>query len=141
MTHRRSIVAELGADADPITLHTYAILDKKGRSMIERIRLALAQRKAQGVLLRNLAEARAKAIASNRQLAASFAANVSPIIRRIQAADGSSYRIAAAFNAMSVATAAVAHGGEHHGEGHGAARNGMAFGVSLVGGQVSQGRG
>jgi DNA invertase Pin-like site-specific DNA recombinase len=111
MAHRVPfIVAELGSDADPFMLHIYAALAEKERSMIaERTRLALAQRKAQGVLLgnrTNLPEARAKANASNKKLAASFAANVLPIIRQIEAAGMTSYRgIALALNARGVRTA------------------------------------
>src|SRR4029079_8678950 len=58
------IVAELGADADPFMLHIYAALAEKERALIsERTRAALAQKKAQGVVLgnrTNLADASAK---------------------------------------------------------------------------------
>ncbi len=41
------IVAELGADADPFTLHLYAALAEKERRLIsDRTRAALAQRKS-----------------------------------------------------------------------------------------------
>jgi DNA invertase Pin-like site-specific DNA recombinase len=57
------IVAELGADADPFMLHIYAALAEKERALIsDRTRVALAQKKAQGVTLgnrTNLAEASA----------------------------------------------------------------------------------
>jgi hypothetical protein len=75
----------------------------------EQTRLALAQKRAQGVLLGNrtsLPEARAKANASNRKLAASFAANVLPIISQNQAAGMTSYRgIAPELNACGIRTA------------------------------------
>jgi len=58
------IVAELGADADPLMLHLYAALAEKERHLIaDRTRVVLAARKAQGVKLgnpTNLAEAGAK---------------------------------------------------------------------------------
>lgn len=111
MAHRVPfIVAELGTDCDPFMMHVYAALAEKERNLIgERTRAALAQKKAQGALLgnrTNLPDARAKAAASNRALAASFAANVLPIIRQIRAAGATSYRaIAEALNARGVRTA------------------------------------
>jgi DNA invertase Pin-like site-specific DNA recombinase len=84
------IVAELGADADPFMLHIYAALAEKERSLIsERTRAALAQRKAQGVLLGNCASlpvASAKGVQANRDAADAFARNVLPVVREIQAA-------------------------------------------------------
>ena len=57
------IVAELGADADPFTLHLYAAFAEKERRLIsERTRSALAQRRAQGAMLGNRSKA-AEAIA------------------------------------------------------------------------------
>ena len=45
------IVAELRADADPFTLHIYAVLAEKERTLIaDRTRAALAQKKAQGTV-------------------------------------------------------------------------------------------
>lgn len=111
MSHRVPfIVAELGADCDPFMMHVYAALAEKERNLIgERTRTALAQKKAQGALLgnrTNLPDARAKAAASNRTLAASFAVNVLPVIRQIEAAGATSYRaIAGALNARGVRTA------------------------------------
>lgn len=115
MVHRVPfIVADLGADCDPFMLHIYAALAEKERNLIgERTRAALARKKAQGALLgnrTNLAEARAKAAGSNRALAASFAANVLPVIKQIEATGATSYRaIAAALNERGVRTA---RGGE-----------------------------
>lgn len=108
------VVAELGADCDPFMLHMYAALAEKERRMIsERTRAALARKKAQGAVLgnpTNLPEARAKAVRANRALAASFAANVFPVIGQIEAAGTTSYRaIAAALNDRGVKTA---RGGE-----------------------------
>lgn len=56
MAHRTPfIVADLGADADPIMLHLYAALAEKERSMISRrTKDALAAKKAQGVKLGGL---------------------------------------------------------------------------------------
>jgi hypothetical protein len=82
------IVAELGADADPFMLHVYAALAEKERAMIaDRTRVALAQRKAQGVTLgnrTNLPESAAKGASANKEAAAGFAANVLPIVRQIE---------------------------------------------------------
>src|SRR4051795_5038296 len=97
------IVAELGADADPFMLHIYAALAEKERALIsDRTRAALAQKKAQGVVLgnrTNLADASAKGVATNRKAADAFAANVLPVLRQIQAAGATTHRaIAQALN-------------------------------------------
>lgn len=110
------IVAELGVDADPFMLHIYAALAQKERAMIaERTRVALAHKKAQGVALgnpTNLAEAGQRGAAANRASADSFAANVLPVIRQIEATGVKGYRaIAAALNARGVRTA---RGGDWH---------------------------
>ncbi len=110
------IVAELGADADPFMLHIYAALAEKERALIsERTRSALAQKKAQGVVLgnrTNLADASAKGADANRAAADAFAANVLPIIRQIEAGGLKGHRaIAAALNARGVRTA---RGGDWH---------------------------
>jgi DNA invertase Pin-like site-specific DNA recombinase len=104
------IVAELGADADPFMLHIYAALAEKERALIaERTRAALAQKKAQGARLgnrTNLSDAQAKGVAVNRHAADTFAANVLPIVRQIQAAGATTYRaIAGALNDRGVRTA------------------------------------
>jgi DNA invertase Pin-like site-specific DNA recombinase len=95
-------------------LHIYAALAEKERALIsERTGVALARKKAQGAALgnrTNLPEARAKGIESNRQAAASFAANILPVIRQIEAAGANSFQaIAEALNARGVRTA---RGGE-----------------------------
>lgn len=110
------IVADLGADADPFMLHVYAALAEKERSMIaDRTRLALAQKKAQGVILgnrTNLPEAAAKGATANHAAADAFAANVLPVIRQIEASGIKGHRaLAVALNARGIHTA---RGGEWH---------------------------
>ncbi len=111
MAHRvRFIVAELGADADPFMLHIYAALAEKERGMIaDRTRAALAAKKAQGAKLgnrTNLGEAQAQGVAVNRAAADTFAANVLPVVRQIQAAGVTTHRaIAEALNARGIRTA------------------------------------
>lgn len=82
------VVADLGADADPFMMHLYAALAEKERAMIsERTRTALAAKKATGAILgnrTNLGEASVKGAQANREAADGFAANVLPIIERIQ---------------------------------------------------------
>jgi DNA invertase Pin-like site-specific DNA recombinase len=104
------VVAELGADADPFMLHIYAALAEKERALIsDRTRAALAQKKAQGVVLgnrTNLADASAKGADANRAAADAFAANVLPVVRQIEASGVKGSRaIAAALNARGVRTA------------------------------------
>jgi DNA invertase Pin-like site-specific DNA recombinase len=110
------VVAELGADCDPFLLHLYASLAEKERSMISaRTKAALAQRKAQGVLLgnrTNLAEARAKGQEVIQRAADAFAANVSPVIEQVKATGATSYAaIAEALNARGLRSA---RGGAWH---------------------------
>ncbi len=112
----RFIVADMGPDVDPFTLHIFAALAEKERALIsERTRAALAARKAQGAKLgnrTNLAEARELGRATLRRGADAFAANVLPIIREIQAAGVTGLAaIAGALNARGVATA---RGGQWH---------------------------
>ena len=111
MTHKVPfVVTELGTDADPFLLHLYAALAEKERALIsERTRVALARKKAQGALLgnrSNLAQAQAMGQRANAVAADSFARNVLPIIRQIQASGISSLRgIARALDARGIATA------------------------------------
>ncbi len=110
------IVAELGADADPFMLHVYAALAEKERHLIaDRTRAALAAKKAQGATLgnrTNLPQAQAKGVATNQAAAASYAANVLPIIRQIQASGAATLRaVADALNARGIHTA---RGGKWH---------------------------
>jgi DNA invertase Pin-like site-specific DNA recombinase len=104
------IVAELGAGVDPFLLHIYAAVAQKERTLIsERIKAALAAKKAQGVLLgnrTNLAEAAAKGAEATRAAADAFARNVLPIIDQIRAAGITDQRgIAEALNERDVRTA------------------------------------
>ncbi|WP_426268122.1 recombinase family protein [Sphingomonas sp. LHG3443-2] len=104
------IVAELGADADSFMLHLYAALAEKERKLIsERTKAALAAKKAQGVKLgnrTNLAEARAKAVASTKATADAFALNVLPVIEQVRQQGVTSYNgIAEALNVRGVRTA------------------------------------
>jgi DNA invertase Pin-like site-specific DNA recombinase len=111
MTHKVSfIVAELGIDADPFMLHLYAALAEKERVLIsQRTRVALAQKKLQGVKLgnpRNLPVAAAKGHTAIRAAADRFAGNVLPIIKEIQHAGKSTLaEIAEALNARGIRTA------------------------------------
>jgi len=111
------IVTELGADADPFMLHVYAALAEKERAMIaDRTRAALAAKKAQGAVLGNtvnLEAAAVKGAEANRAAADSFATNVLPVVRQIEAAGATSHRaIAEALNARGIRTA---RGGAWHG--------------------------
>jgi DNA invertase Pin-like site-specific DNA recombinase len=96
-------------------LHIYAALAEKERALIaDRTRAALAQKKAQGTIRgnrTNLKYAQAKGVATNRKAGDSFAANVLPIVRQIQAAGATTHRaIAQALNARGFAPLAVEFG-------------------------------
>jgi DNA invertase Pin-like site-specific DNA recombinase len=84
---KKGRVAELGIDADPFMLHLYAALAEKERRLIsERTRSALAARKSQGKQLgnrSNIHEAGDNGRRKSKASAASFAANVLPISRRV----------------------------------------------------------
>ena len=104
MAHRVPfLVAELGSDVDPFILHLFAALAEKERSMIAaRTKAALAAAKARGVRLGGpkLAEAREAAAVSVKTLADRHAANVLPIIRKLQRTGAKSlHQIADALNA------------------------------------------
>jgi DNA invertase Pin-like site-specific DNA recombinase len=102
------VVAELGPDVDPFILHLFAALAEKERAMIAtRTKAALAAAKARGVALGGpkLAEARERAVASNKALADAYAANVLPVIREIKRAGATSlHQIAQALNARGITT-------------------------------------
>ena len=104
------IVAELGTDADPFTLHLYAALAEKERRQIsDRTRAALAGRKESGAKLgnpRNVSEAAAAGRQVQVSAAAEFAETVLPIIASLQKAGITSLRgIAMALNGRGVRTA------------------------------------
>ena len=83
------VVAELGTDCDPFMLHIYAAFAERERTIIAaRTKAALAALKATGVKLgnpTNLSEAAAKGRVTNTLVADSFAANVLPLVRQMQA--------------------------------------------------------
>jgi DNA invertase Pin-like site-specific DNA recombinase len=104
------IVAELGADADPFTLHLYAALAEKERALIAtRTKAALRAAKARGVQLgnrTNLAQVQRRGAAATKAEADRHARNVLPVIRVAQAAGTRTLaEIAAALNARGVPTA------------------------------------
>lgn len=109
------IVTALGADCDPFMLHIYAALAEKERALIsERTRAALARAKTNGVRLGNphLADVAAKGTAATKAQADSFAANLLPLIRQLQASGITTIRaIADELNARGVRTA---RGGTWH---------------------------
>ena len=109
------IVAELGADADPFMLHICAALAEMCSLIADRTRVALAAKKASGLVLgnrTNLADAAAKGADANRTAADAFAANVLPVVRQIQAAGVKTHRaLAEALNSRGVRTA---RGGKWH---------------------------
>ena len=102
------IVAELGSNADPFTLHLWAALAEKERALISaRTKAALAAAKARGQVLGNPRLDQARAVA-NRRLKAeadAHAAGVLPVIKKAQKAGASSLReIAKALNDRGIAT-------------------------------------
>ncbi len=104
------IVAELGADADPFTLHLFAALAEKERAMISRrTRDALAAKKAQGVRLGGYRGGRkpdsVAGVAAAQQQADTFAAGVVPLIRAMLAQGTSLRGVAAALAAKGITTA------------------------------------
>lgn len=100
------VVAELGVDADPFTLHLYAALSEKERKMIsQRTKAALAPMVGTGKVgnKTNLAEAQAKGRAGNVAASVAFAARMRPILASLK--DGMSLNaIAAHLNATSMPT-------------------------------------
>jgi DNA invertase Pin-like site-specific DNA recombinase len=118
MIHRVPfLVSELGSDVDPFILHLFAALAEKERKLIgNRTRDALAAAKVRGVKLgaprAKLAEARKRAVATNKEEANNRALRSLPLIRSIQKAGAVGLReVAEALNARGVATA---RGGRWH---------------------------
>ena len=109
MAHRVPfIVAELGPNVDPFTLHIFAAMAQQERRMIsQRTKSALKAAKDRGVVLGNprLEQARGQAVASLKADADRFARNVAPIIAEIERSGVTSLRgIAKALDARGVAT-------------------------------------
>ena len=110
------IVAELGADADPFMLHIYAAFAERERAIIAaRTKAALAALKAKGAKLgnrTNLPAVGMKGAAANRDGADTFAANVLPVVRQMQAAGITSLQaLADGLNSRGIPTA---RGGTWH---------------------------
>lgn len=102
------IVAELGADVSPFMLHIYAAVAEQERAMIsQRTKDALAAVKARGRKLGNPNIEKAREVAAKVRTtnADTFAANVLPIIREIQATGASMRKTAEALNMRGIPTA------------------------------------
>jgi DNA invertase Pin-like site-specific DNA recombinase len=97
----------------PFIPHLFAALAEKERAMIAtRTKAALAAAKTRGVVLGGpkLAEARERAVATNKGLADAHAANVLPVIREIRRAGATSlHQIADALNARGITTPRGGH--------------------------------
>ena len=95
--------------ANKLTVHILAAVAQHEREIIgQRTREALQAAKARGKKLGNpkLAEARKRAIQSNKSSAVRYAANVLPVIREIQASGVKSLRgVARALTARGITTA------------------------------------
>lgn len=116
MAHRVPfIVAELGADVDPFTLHLWAALAEKERRLIaERTRAALRAKKDRGEALGSphIAEVARAGTARQQAQADEHAARVMPIISEIRRAGVATLQgIADALNARGVRSA---RGGRWH---------------------------
>jgi hypothetical protein len=104
------IVAELGRDADPFTLHLFAALAEKERRLIsERTGAALAAKKASGHKLgnpRNIASAGALGRTIQSAAADQFTAAVLPLVRSIRSSGATSLEaITVALNQRGVRSA------------------------------------
>ena len=102
------LVVQLGKNTDAFTMHLYAVLSEKERTLIsERTRAALKVLKDKGVKLgnrTNLNEARAASNATNRKEAAAFASAVLPTIQQFKSNGDSMAAIAEKLNKMGVTT-------------------------------------
>lgn len=101
------IVAELGSDVDPFILHLYASLAEKERELIsQRTRVALAAKKASGVILgnrTNLPDAQAKGRAARELASIEFSRKMMGHLGNLK--EGMSLnQIAAHLNQMNVPT-------------------------------------
>lgn len=104
------IVAELGANADPFTLHIYAALAEKERQAISaRTKAALAAKKARGVVLGGWRGGpkvdTAQGTAAIQAKADAFAADVGPIAAAMRAQGKSLREIAGALVEQGIKTA------------------------------------
>lgn len=103
------IVAELGPDVDPFTLHIFAALSQKERALISaRTREALAGKKAAGQKfghLPTLAVAQANGRASNVAASVAFSKGIMPVISSLQAGGASMNKIADHLNTAGTPTA------------------------------------
>ncbi len=102
------IVAQLGKDADPFTLHLYAALSEKERELIsQRTSAALQALKSNGVKLgnpTNLNEARRLSNITNSRLAKEFANNVLGVINSYRDKGLSMSAVATELNKIGVNT-------------------------------------
>ena len=102
------VVAELGADVSPFTLHIFAAVAEQERAMIsQRTKDALVAAKARGRKLGSpdIAKAQEAAAKVRSANADAFAANIRPIIREIQATGASMRKTAEALNRRGIPTA------------------------------------
>ncbi len=103
------VVAELGFDADPFTLHLYAALAEKERALISaRTKAALARKKSAGVALgnrTNLTEASTLGASARRMKALAASQKIFPVIQDLQLKGTKSLTaIAAALNGFGFKT-------------------------------------
>lgn len=103
------IVAELGIDTDPFTLHLYAALAEKERTLIaERTRAALSAKRARGELLgnrQNFGEVQARGREAQSAEARDRAQALAPLLADLREAGITSFlRIAETLNARGIAT-------------------------------------
>lgn len=92
------VVAELGPNVDPFTLHIYAALAQQERLMIsQRTRVGLAAAKARGVQLGNADLAKA-----NKGAALDRAEALRPVF--VETADLSAHKVADVLNSRQIAT-------------------------------------
>lgn len=102
------VVAELGIDVDPFTLHIYAALAEKERRLIaERTKAALQRKIEQGWQAGNphLDEHRWKSSRTNAEKADEFARRVMPMIQRMLNEGMNRLAIARELNAIQLPTA------------------------------------
>ena len=102
------LVVQLGRNTDSFTMHLYAVLSEKERTLIsERTKAALKVLKDKGVQLgnrTNLGEALQISNVVNRQLAGDFASTVLPTIQQFRNAGDSLEAIAGKLNKMKLPT-------------------------------------